>query len=234
MSNWKIFKKIITKKVDQITAEKRDTIDKNLPLGFRLGGLVSIDQSDFILNRGNLQFESPGKEHVVKAWGTYDVHGIQFHRFYLMGKENEEESVIETASIDGKVEEIKLLRNFDEIFPDNNDEWEWWLKEAIGDTIFETVDNEGEENEVVTTYHRQWDDSTERVNPTHFKETIYLDRYGDNVESMEVSGMLYGRPTDEEENTTEFLMIGCEETDEEASVRMLIGINIGEADIKVV
>ena len=235
MSTWRIFKKILTKKVDAVTAKDRETIDKNLPLGFRLGGLVTLDQSDFIIHRDKLQFKSPGQEHVVKAWGEYEIHGNKFYRFYLLGKENEAESVIEVAMVDGIVSELKMLQNFDEIVPETADDWDVWLNKddgLIGDEIFEVVENEDTEEEEVITYHNQWGDG--RIAPVSFTETLYLDKYGDNTEQVETTGILFGRPINEDELAVEYLMVGQEENDENAWIRMLIGINIGESDIKVV
>lgn len=236
MSTWRIFKKIITKKKDAIFAKEREAIDKDLPLGFRLGAMVTLDQSDFIINRDKLKFESPGTEHIVKAWSEFEIFDTKFYRFYLLGKENESESIIEVAVVDGKPEEVKLLLNEVELMPADENEWEAWLGSdgMIGDHIFESIDNEDTPEEVVTTYWTQWGEENQRITPIQFTEKIFLDRYGDNVEDVVTTGALYARPVDEEEKTLEYMMVGQEELDNDAYVRILIGMNIGEGDIKVV
>lgn len=237
MGTWRIFKKILTNKVDSAFSKERETIDKDLPLGFRLGAIVTLDQSDFIINRDKLAFESPGEEHYVKAWSEFQIQDTKFYRFYLLGKENEAQSIIEVAMIDGKAEDVKLLQNEVEIMPETSDDWDIWLNKdngMIGDHVFSSFENEGTPEETSIDYFNQWGEEGQRINPIQFTEKIFLDRYGDNTEEVITTGCLYARPISEDEETVEYMMVGQEEMDEDAYVRVLIGVNIGEGDIKVV
>lgn len=231
MSTWKIFKKILTKKKDQAISQDRERIDTDLPLGFRLGGLVSLEQADFIIHRDKLNFDNPGKDHVVKAWGSFELFGVKFHRFYCLGKENEEQSIIQVSEVDGKPEDVRLFRNFEEVTPQDDTEWEDWLGKNghIGQGEFGWDDEDGTPVDFV----RVWDSDLQgRTNPAHFVETIHTDPYGEDPLQMVSDTMLYSRPLDEEK--AEYLMITAEQTEEEACVRLIVGLDIGHNDIEVV
>lgn len=237
MSTWRIFKKILTKKMDSAFAKERETIDNNLPLGFRLGAIVTLDQSDFIINRDKLNFESPGQDHYVKAWSEFEIFGTKFYRFYLLGKENEAESIIEVAMVDGQPSEVKLFRDEAEIIPETTEDWDVWLNEKdgmIGDPLFSSFENEGTPEEKSTDYFNQWSNGSRRSTPIQFTEKIFTDRYGDDVEEVVTTACLYARPISDDEKTIEYMMVGQEELDNDAYVRILIGMNVGEGDIKVV
>lgn len=236
MSNWRIFTKILEKKKDAFFAKDEPVIDNNLPLGFRIGALVTLDQSDFTLFRDQLMFSSPGVEHTVVGWSKFDLHGYTHHRFYLKGKENNEESIIEVVMDKGQVAEVRLFRDFDQIFPSSHADWEDWLGENgfIGDGYFQIIDEDNETgDELVTEYKNQWSEG--RSTPATFLEEVHLDKYGETSVSQRSTLCLYGRDLIEgDDNAKEYLYISEEENSGEAYVRMLMGKPIGEADLKIV
>jgi len=241
MSTWKIFTKILKKNRDQAFAGKpEERIDRNLPLGFRLGGLVSIDQSLFILNRDKLSFKSPGKEHYVQGFSKFSIMDFDYHRFYLESKEDKvagpkekldpgekELSIVQVVTDkSGTVEEIKLLRNFDQVMPENDEQWDEWLGDGgmIRDQVFVVEEDDGSDVE----FKRVWGEG-QNAEPISFTETIHTDPLGKDPLTLENSAMLFGRMVNEEEELVEYLMVSAEENSDEASVRMLVGLDIPTA-----
>jgi hypothetical protein len=146
MSNWNLFKKILTKKNADLEEEKRRAslprVDRDLPRGLRFNGFVEIPKLDFILGESDgLKIKHPGGTCNVLSYGQISIASSLVHRFYLKG-DNEALYTLQIVSDKrNNIEECKLFMPFDEIYPDN---WGFWLDELtgyIGYNVFQLTGN---------------------------------------------------------------------------------------------
>jgi hypothetical protein len=240
---WGLFKRIGKKKYGELkeayhsgTAER---IDKDLPLGLRINGMVEISQVDFILGGGELKVQHPGMSNSVLSYGTFTVGDSTVHRFYLDGPDQPYmlQIVVDTHKV---VEECKLYMPYDTIHPQRSEDWAFWLDEKdgyIGLSIFQTKDG--------SQYARVWqnDDAENvleedesgnrltRIPPVNFEERVYMDPYGSEQEIVRYDAMLYGRHVNE--NVDEFILLSAVEEHEGASIQLMAGIEVSPASIKV-
>lgn len=231
MSSWHIFKAVAANKVGEVRGffkgkKQKDPIDSGLPFGLHIAGSIELEQTPFIIHGDDLNVKSPGKECLIEAYGTFAMHDSTIHRFYLQSATAEDKTAMLQLIVNPKdnqaVEECRLFCSADEVYPENQDEWGFWLSDddgSIGWYAFE--DKKG------THYDRAWGDSdADRISPQTFTETIYLDRFGENVSTVDHTAMLYGRWINETEGVAEYSLISAEEHNRnEALVHIMFGID---------
>lgn len=241
---WGLFKKIGQKKYGQLkdayqtgTAER---IDKDLPLGLRINALVEISQVDFILGGSDLKIQHPGTSNTVLSYGTVVVGDANVHRFYIDGPDQPYmlQIVLDSHKV---VEESKLFMPYDTVHPQRSEDWAFWLDEKdgyIGLSSFQTKDG--------TEYFRVWqDDGAEqvveedesgnritRIPPVQLEETVYLDPYGKEKETVRYDSMLYGRHVNDK--VDEYILLSAIDEQDGASIQLMVGIEVAPASIKVI
>jgi hypothetical protein len=237
---WSLFKRIGLKKYEGVTesiqsiGQKR--VDMDLPLGLRFSGIVGFSEVDFILGGDELKIKYPGEDTIVVSYGKFLVGESMVRRFYLdaSGRIYVLQVVTDSKNI---IEELKLFMPFDEIFPSD---WGFWLSEKdgyIGLSVFQTKDG--------AQYFRVWgsdDDGTvveegpdgkiTRVPPLKFSETLYLDPFGGESDTVNYESMLYGRHVND--TVDEYLIVSAVEEKNGASVQIMVGMELAPTSIKVI
>ncbi len=236
-STWGFLKRILQKKMGKIgdspSPSSGSRVDANLPLGIRIRGIVEIPQVEFILGGDLLKVKYPGYSNVIQFYGRTVVSQSTIHRFYLDSLENTYLLQIVTDS-SGKVEECKLFMVLDEVYPQNTDEWAFWIGEEdgyIGLNVFQTKDQ--------VQYERVWGGDTaavggkiNRVRPLEFLETVHLDPYGEQTKTIKWDSMLYGRHVNKEVN--EYLLLSAVQDQDEAAIQIMVGLEINPDSLKVI
>jgi hypothetical protein len=238
MGTWSIFTTIMAKKAKQVEgfisgAKPPEPVDRNLPLGLYVGASVDLDATPFILGGPALKIQLPGERNTVEAFGRINFASNILYRFYLKSLPGDQESMLQIAvNKDGDIEECRLFRSFDQVYPRLVDEWAFWLDERegyIGWPVFETKDDQ-------TQYARVWAAS----DPNHvpgfkFSETIVMDRYGRQVETVNHTAMLYGRQINETHQIVEYMLVGAEtHGSDQALINVLVGIDMMPLVLKVI
>jgi hypothetical protein len=241
---WGLFKRIGQKKYDQLKDSYQTgatvRIDKDLPLGLRINGMVEIPEVDFILGGSDLKIKHPGTSNTVLSYGTFPVGDASVNRFYLDGPE---QPYVLQVVVDSKkiVEECKLFMPYDEVYPQRSEDWAFWLADAdgyIGLSVFQIKDG--------TQYLRVWqNDGAEtvveedgsgnrltRIPPVQLEETLYLDPYGKETEIVKYESMLYGRHAND--SVDEYVLLAAVEEKDGASIQIMVGIELAPAAIKVI
>lgn len=238
---WSLFKRIGKKKIDQRKESSKrsglERIDKDLPLGLRINGIVDFSQVDFILGGADLKVTYPGTGNVISSYGYFSMGRSDVKRFYF-DSSNGVYMLQVVTDRNNAVEECKLFLPYDEVFPED---WGFWLADEdgyIGLDSFQLKDG--------TQYYRVWENEDAmriveeddqgnrltRIPPAEFLETIYLDSYGEQTETVKYSSMLYGRSVTEEVN--EFLLVSAVEEQEGASIQIMVGIELQPVSIKAI
>jgi len=238
---WKLLRKVTEKKYDELKdsyrTSKLERVDKDLPLGLRINGMIEVPEVDFILGGNDLKIKYPGSSSIVKSYGMFPMGNVRVHRFYLDATDNVYMLQI-VADENNIVQECKLFMPYDEVYPDD---WDFWLSAHdgyIGLEIFQTKDQ--------TQYFRVWDNDESktvveedaqgnqltRIPPVPFTEKIYLDPYGESVETVEYDCMLYGRHVNE--NVDEYLLLAAVNEKDGASVQIMVGIALEPSSLKVI
>jgi hypothetical protein len=240
-STWNLLKKIaenqFNRAKDSFQTSKQERVDKDLPLGLRIIGMVEIPEVDFILGGNDLRIKHPGDSAIVASYGTFPTGHSKVHRFYLNATETV--YMLQIVTDDRNIiEECKLFMPYDEVYPDD---WDFWLSAQdgyIGLEIFQTKDQ--------TQYSRVWDNEDSktvvqedaqgnqltRIPPVPFTEKIYLDPYGQATETVEYESMLYGRHVNE--NVDEYLLLSAVNEKDGASIQLMVGIALEPSSLKVI
>lgn len=219
MSNWKTFKRILEKKKNEVFSKEKARKDIGLPLGLRIGAIVNIDDSTFIVNRDELGFELTDTRFVVHAYSEFTILGsFKYYRFYLGGENSE--YILEF----GGDENLVLYSLMDEIIPEDKQEWESWLDEDKG-MIYDDIFTIKEDN-LVCDFENLW------KMPQFYVENIICDKYKENIETTQNLSNMFHRKIGE--NQSEFILISQEENSDEAYIKLMVGTNLLESDITVI
>ena len=176
----------------RLTREK-ERVDRKMPLGVRLGDVITLDSTPFVLAAGQLLVECPEGALTVKAIGYYDFQGIKYYRIYLDHPLNDDSYFI-TLGLDknGEVQETIFFRECYELYPQNEAEWAEWLEEGaghIGHYRLNLPDG--------TAYTRIFESDDENapdwIAPVEFEEKVTDDAYLTYITKIEHASMLYGR-----------------------------------------
>jgi hypothetical protein len=238
MGTWSIFSTIMSKKAKQVEnfisgVKPPEPVDRNLPLGLYVGATVDLDATPFLLGGAALKIKLPGERHTVEAFGRVNFGGSTLYRFYLKSMPGDEESMLQLAvNKAGGIDECRLFRSFDQVYPHQVEEWDFWLNEKegyIGWPAFETKDDQ-------TQYPRVWAaDNPDHVPGFKFSETIIMDRYGQQVETVNHTAMLYGRWINETHKIVEYMLVGAEmHGSDQALINVLVGIDMMPQVLKVI
>lgn len=189
------------KKKKRDDAKKGVVEEQPLPLGFKINGLVKLDETSFIVAKELDWF--PGVDNTVLATGKLELFEDDFFRIYLKSTE-ENESFLQLNS-DGT--EAMLFATIFEVEPQDEQEWADWLEPHAGMLGGDTIETpEGEE------YKRVWGYEGETWSvPIKYVESITASKEQTDAESFEseVESMLFQRELSNGE--TEFLMVSVED-----------------------
>lgn len=238
MGSWHILRAIASKKAGEAKGffkkkKQAEPIDRKLPFDIHLGSSIEFDQSPYIVYGDKLKLSSPGETCIVTALGKIELDASRVYRFYLYDSENEENTSMLQIVVDednSEIEECRLFKTEDEIFPEDQNEWGFWLDEEEGYIGWHSFQDKTE-----NIYQRIWgEEDAEREEPVSFSETVFLDKYGENVSTIDNTAMLYGRWIDEENEMAELILISAEESgDDSALVEIYAGIDILPGSFKI-
>ena len=235
-SNWGLLKRIWQKKAKEFSAawgeSGKERIDKNLPLGLRVRGMVEVPIVDFVLGGDDLKVRHPGTRNTIVAYGSSSLGGATVHRFYL---ETADDIYALQVVADNKneIEECKLFMPLDEVYPETPEDWDFWLSPedgSIGLDAFQTKDG--------ILFDRVWagggqtgSGEVDRVAPVEYTETVYHDPSGNDWESITYLSMLYGRHVNE--RVDEYLLVSAVEEEDGAAVQIMAGLGIDPGSLVV-
>lgn len=237
MGTWALFREMARKKLTfgGGTVEK-PRIDRDLPLGLRIGSMVNITSADAIIAGDELKIKIPPQDMMVVAYGKFSVGDFYGHRFYMAADSGELYTLQIVTNQKGVIDDCKLYSLHDE-FPESN--WDFWLSDQdgnIGLSVFDLKDG--------TRYFRAWEnpgdeiivqenatDKITHIPPVKLVETVYADPFGDEKRRIEYDSMLYGR--DVTSDIQEYMMASVASEPGSATVQIIIGLPMEPASIKV-
>jgi len=195
------------------------------PLGLHLGGVVELDRLTFRAIEEDLQVIIPESAMIIAAYGSIDLgDGVTAHRFY-----DEEGQMLEVVTQTSKnTEEVRFFVPFDSVYPASEEEWDFWLGDdgLIGYPSFET--KEGVE------YLRLWFQNTnDRVEPVELEENIITRDFERESICVEYQCMSYGRYIGNTDKV-EYLQLSFEDTGNEASIELMLGLDLTKEDFQVI
>ena len=239
---FQLLSSIISKKWNESPQPESKRIDRDLPLGMRLGGMIQIPEVDFILYGDKLKMKPPATDLAVIGIGTFAIGKFAGYRFYLKTEGAEDFFMLQIMKTPGSptIDDCKFFSLWDEIYPDG---WDFWLGEDdgyIGYSAFDLQDS--------TRYFRVWenpqaqktvqDDGKEHIThipPVDFQETTNFDPWGNDTHYSNNESMLYGRELEGvTDGMTEFLLVSCVSEGDDASVQLYVGVPVAPSTIKIV
>ena len=201
------------------------------PLRVALHSTLRLNTVDMVTLNGIIHplFVQPSGSLEVLAIGNFDMGGTQVHQIYVKD-EAEEEYILQVVegndyrSGDVKVDEVTLYKQVVTLEPDTEDS----LNRVLNDIGFLNIKLDGIE------YDRIWGDQfTEKMDFRHYNETVQTPTGTDHYEN---NYLLYGREVESMtgDKVAELLLVGLEESDDEAQVMMQLGLQLNINDIEVV
>lgn len=237
MGAWGIFKVIAEKKKQQVKGffnreKPPQLLDEGLPFNIFVGSTIAVSEIPFVLGGDRLALKQPEGENIVHAFSKTPIGSSIIYRFYV-GMGSDAEHMIQIITDEkGTVDECRLFRTHAEVFPESQEEWDFWIGEQegyIGLNQFQDQDG--------TLFERLWSGSDQvRVEPVRFTEIINLDRYGQDHISVDHEAMLYGRVAREEQNLTlnEYMLLSFESHDEQDyKIHIMSGIDLEKSYLMV-
>jgi hypothetical protein len=234
---WTLFREIAKKKLSWGNAvEEKPRIDRDLPLGIRIGSMVNILSVDSILAGDQLRIKMPTADLMVVAYGKFFISPFNGYRFYLSADTGELFTLQVVLNANGEIDDCKLFSLHDEI---TTNDWGFWLNERdgyIGYSMFDLKDGtryfrawENESEEVVVSQNET--DTITHIPPVEFSETVYGDPFGNETRRVKHMAMLYGR--DVTDAVQEYMVASVAEDSDGASIQILLGLPLGPASVKV-
>lgn len=241
MSTIGIFKNILDKKnrdIQEFLKGKPERIDDNLPLGLKINGMVTLDETKFIIHGDALKIQSPGGgNHTVLAIEKFMLSKLAVYRFYLESNDNKNQSILQVPLAEGEAGSIALYRIYDEVYPESEEEWGWWLNEHTGWIGYKDFIIRGDDGSE-TLYQRIWGGDGEYSKPLFFNSTLILDPYGMTGMRTENLAMAYGREISR--NMREYVFLAQQKVlddsgrIEEAKIVIMAGMDLNKAEVGVI
>jgi hypothetical protein len=233
---WTLLREIARKKLSWNTASTRPRVDRDLPLGIRIGSLLNITSVDAILAGDGLKFKVPTEDMTVIAFGIFDQKPFKGYRFYLSTDSDELFTLQIVLDKAGNIDDCKLFHMHDEFVPE---EWGFWLDENdgyIGYSLFQLKDG--------TYYMRDWTNALEEkivvqdgentithIPPVVTIESIIKDPYGEDCMTVKYEAMQYGR--DVTDTIPEYMLASVAEDKDGATIQIMLGLDLTTSAIKV-
>jgi len=224
-------------------------VDAGLPLGIKIGSLVSIDPAPLTIaaQAGLVVTGFDGKQ-AVAAWGKINFSGLIIHRFYFEDGEHMLQFIADTS---GKLTEDPMLYMlYQEIFPSSKNEWSNWLANPdkkgdtgfIGFESFNLFDLKKKSKKPVAVYAREWPPGSkaQQVQPEELLERLYT-APTQPATPVRQQAMLYGRSVEKPKGfpdgidaPNEFVWLSASEYPSGAVVQMYVGTPVPQEAISVV
>lgn len=204
---------------------KTTRVDGNLPLGIAIGGMVGFDETPFLLADGISAVTWPGARLLVQAYGRYDFHGHQGHRFYL-GDGSSFLQIMTDRGGQVVPGEVRLFQHFDEVNPPTTGDWDFWLADgdgSIGLDRFQTRDG--------ILYDRTWNPGAPWVRPAGFAEILYPDPAGTGSKTARHQAMLYQRHASAD--LTEYMLLSAVQEGRSAWVELAVGMTVDTGFLEI-
>lgn len=224
MGLWNKIKKGMIRKSDK----DMEIIESKLPFDLRVGGVLALNSLDFRLLGANTNVAIPEdmSTMIIVAYGKIELDfATTIHRFYT----DTDDTFFQVTEEDGIPTDLLFFAPHDTVHPVNEDDWNFWKNELIGDVAFETKDG--------IVYDRAAaEDYDEPIDPFEFEEHI-IEKDGDKV-LIEHTMMLYARwiqedSEDEDDGIIEWLYVSIEDAGETAEVALYLGLNVDPTIIEV-
>ncbi len=198
------------------------------PFGLRIGAAVDIDTLPLRMHAADLHVELPEATMMIVAQGYIDLgDGTFAHRYY-----NSDDAMIQVLTVGGvedhHVEELTLFVPHQSYYPDGEGAWAQWTSAGgkIGAAIFRLDDG--------TEFSRVWFDTDDGyAKPVIFTESVYEDPDSDDCSDVTHTVMLYGRNL-EQGKKNEYLLVSAESYDGERTVELMVGVDLEQANLKVI
>jgi len=237
----KIFKK--KKNNDSQNSEEFNEVQKidskNLPLGLRLNGLIDVSaiNTQLILNRNILEIKdfSTLKGYIASIGEINLDSNLKIYKVYVSENVDEEDVIfrIEIEMLNENISNIKIFKNYAEIYPETAEEWQEWLDgddenyPNIGGVDFSTPNGKF--------YTRIWQEDSEETVRYNYIEYRYIKSFDEKPQTIEHSATLYGRDLDSM-NTKEYLLAShfVNHGSEESLISIDLGLEITQTDLNII
>lgn len=241
-----LIKAIAAKKINEVSGNPTTLPHTTVPLNLHQRSAIEVPSLDLALAQadGSIVPNVVAKQTIV-AVGKMRLFDLNVYNSYL----SDGTSFLRTVTdMVGNVKEVTLFTNKDEIVPQTQEDWEFWLgsyqrdsngefvRDSNGDTIVAEPGLIGwtqfqiDENNVI--YDRSWGASNTSVDPISYTETL-TDLTG-SVIVIEHEGMEYSRVLGAAPNvSSETLLVSTAQIGEEASINIYVGIPINFKDLNV-
>ncbi len=209
------------------------------------GSAIEINPVPLILSQGNGSSIKTIDRSMVIAVSEITQHSGRLFRCYLS---QEEGAFLQFATSNSSLDilECRLFQPYDEIVPmwdnvepgeDQDLSWSFWLADdpdpdvggLIGCPIMPSKNDDLGEDGQPKFFQRSWLPSNKRILPFELNEHL-ISQSGDVTELKHLM-MNYRRPL--KGNQTEYLLVSCVESNDEASVNFWLGIDIQVSDLTV-
>jgi Protein of unknown function (DUF2491) len=197
----------------------------HLPMGFRLGGAVAVDDTVFRVNPGVLSFEPPHSNQIIEALGKVDLGaGSHLYRMYLT-----DDAWIQVNTTGEAIEDVKLFVYAETKNPPTQSDFVRWT-EAGSELGGAQVQYAGH------TYKRVWGDPSSAgwAPPVVYDEAVTHPAGGEADFDLTHYSMLYQRELAELPGRFEYLFLTAEDYGPtEFCVVYSLGIDVSSADLNI-
>ena len=209
--------------------KEKKRVDDSWPLGIKIGRTVVLEETPWLIADG-LDVIFPGTDNVIKAVGIANAKiapGTKIYRCYLQRVTGGEESILQIAVEEksGAVEECMLYRVGWEIYPKNSSEWDEWRNEEDGRIGYKDLTTPSDK-----TYERVTPRGGDMVSPFPWRENLTDDPYVESIMHIDYESAIYGREVGE---ITENLLVSEVKENDQSFIRILVGIPVDVAFIKI-
>lgn len=223
-------------------------IDGNLPLKLKVGSLVSIEQTAFVIaKQAGLLIDQPARRQVA-AVGMIPYQGLTIYRFYFEGGKHMLQVAVDGAGkMDGDPFIYKLMP---EIHPGSTQGWANWLADSnkkddtgfIGFQTFDLWDLAKKPPVQLASYARAWKKELGEQAPVELLvETLYREPFEGRSVQVRHSSMMYSRVPPNPgafpagiEIPEEWLLVSASKYPDDSVIQIYVGMPIAKETISVV